>query len=307
MKIAPLKRSPKEELSITLGDKMSRTIVTTVIVLLWAVGIVAGEDRAVSSPVLPSLSATVQFQGPSGHNTLDAGEEGKLVLTVTNNAQGDASDVTGEISEADETPELTFAREVAFGTIAGGASMTKVIPVCAGVDIDTADVLFNIHVKAANGLEAPPLIAGFRVKAFEPPDLVVSAISIYDQDGNARMEPMETAELTVRIRNRGQGDAYGVTANIRPGANVFITGDGNTYFELGKIPAGRYHDLKFLFFTNNHIKNGAKIPIIITLDEERSRLNTSESLNLFMNTPLRKSEDMLVGNPGDRGKRGETF
>jgi hypothetical protein len=100
-----------------------------------------------------------------------------------------------------------------------------------------------------------------------------------------------------------------VTANLRPGTDVFITGDGNTYFELGKIPAGSYHDLKFLFFTNNHIKNGAKIPIIINLNEERSRLNTSESLNLLMNTPLRlrKTDEMLVATPGGQGKRGETF
>ncbi|HPY07220.1 MAG TPA: hypothetical protein PKU72_05755, partial [Smithellaceae bacterium] len=86
---------------------------------------------------------------------------------------------------------------------------------------------------------------------------------VNDQNGNSRVEPMEIVEMTVRVQNMGHGDARGVAADVQVGQNVFLAGDAQTHFDLGAIPSGKYRDFKFMFYTNNRIAGGEKIPIVV--------------------------------------------
>ena len=109
---------------------------------------------------------------------------------------------------------------------------------------------------------------------------------VNDQNGNSRVEPMEIVEMTVRVQNMGHGDARGVAADVQVGQNVFLAGDAQTHFNLGAIPTGKYRDFKFMFYTNNRIAGGEKIPIVVNLTEARPKFNAQKDPALAMNAEL---------------------
>ncbi len=86
---------------------------------------------------------------------------------------------------------------------------------------------------------------------------------INDQNGNSRVEPMETAEMTVRVQ---AWRCPPVSADVQVGKNVFLAGDAQTIFCL-LHPVGQYCDFKFMFYTNTALPGEKKIPITVSLNE----------------------------------------
>ncbi|MBI5750490.1 MAG: caspase family protein [Nitrospinae bacterium] len=245
-------------------------------------------------PAPPDISATVSFSEPSGNNILDADETGKLIITVQNNGRGDAFDVRADITVDRGISGLIFDRTVSLGTVPHGQSMTKEVELRASEDIPTSEVKFGINIKEANGFDANPMKVTFNTKAFEPPKLVVADIGIDDQNGNSRVEPMEMVEVTARVQNIGHGDARGVGIDIEIGENVFIAGDGISHFDIGSISAGKFKDIKFMFYTNKRIQNGERIPVSIRINEARPQFKTAKALDFTMNAPQKRTQEIIV-------------
>ncbi|MBI5408243.1 MAG: caspase family protein [Nitrospirae bacterium] len=245
-------------------------------------------------PAPPDITASVKFSEPSGNNILDAEETGILTITVKNSGKGDAFDVKAEISSDKNIRGLSFERTFSFGAIPAGKSNTAEVKLKSSENISTDNVSFTIHIKEANGFDADPLKIAFKTKSFEPPKLVIADIGIEDQNGNSKVEQMENVEMTVRIQNMGYGDARDVTVDIVHGNNVFIGGQGITHFEPGSIQAGKYKDIKFMFYTNKQIKNGERIPIEIKIKEARPQFALSKALDLAMNAPQKRTEEIIV-------------
>lgn len=250
--------------------------------------------RVKVSPVPPNLSAQAAFAEPSGNRMLDAEETGTLMLTISNSGKGDAFDVNAEIKASGKINGLSFVREVNIGTIPAGQTVKKEVALGAAEDIPTAGVSLTVDIREANGFDPDPMKLSFKTKAFEPPKLVVADISINDQNGNGRVEPMEMVELTVRVQNTGHGDARGVSADVEVGQNVFVASEAQTRFDLGAIPSGKFKDFKFMFYTNNRIAGGDKIPITLSLSEARPRFNAQKALALTMNAPQRRAQEVVV-------------
>ncbi len=253
-----------------------------------------GRMQVTVSPVPPNLTASVQFTEPSGNNILDAGETGKLVITLQNRGKGDAFDCRAELNVQPRINGLSFERSIPIGTVPVGATVKKETPLTATEDLPTSGVSLVVDIREANGFDPNPMKVSFRTKAFAPPELVVADMGVNDQNGNGRVEPMEIVELTVRVQNVGQGDAREVFADVKLGQNVFVAGDSLTHFELGGLPSGKFKDFTFMFYTNNRIGNSEKIPIAVTIGEARPRFKTEKALALVMNAPQKKIEEIVV-------------
>lgn len=269
------------------------------LLLPWAAMAGKGRVQIGVSPVPPDLSVQAAFAETSGNKILDAEETGTLVLTLRNTGSGDAFDVRAQVRAQEKAEGLSFEREVLIGTIPAGQTVKKEIALSAAEDVPTANVSLAIDVREANGFDPNPLKVSFKTKAFDPPRLVVADIGINDQNGNSRVEPMEMVEVTVRVQNTGHGDARGVAADVQVGQNVFLAGDARTHFVLGAIPSGNYRDFKFMFYTNNRIAGGEKIPITVSINEARPKFNLQKALALTMNAPGRRTQEFVV--QGDEG------
>lgn len=253
-----------------------------------------GSFKVAVMPAPPNLSATVSFSEPSGNNMLDAEETGGLVITVKNSGKGEAFDVSAEVAVDKRITGLSFEKDIPVGTVAPGETVKKEVVLRATEDISTADVKFSITLKEANGFDPDPVKIAFRTKAFEPPKLIVADVGMDDQNGNSRVEPMEMVELTARVQNAGHGDARTVSVDVETGENVFIAGDGLSHFDLGGLSAGKFKDVKFMFYTNKRILNGEKIPISIKVSEARPQFRAAKALDIVMNAPQKRTEEVLV-------------
>lgn len=249
-------------------------------------------------PLPPSLSATVEFSEPSGNKKLDADETGKLIITVKNSGKGDAFDIKADISPDKRMSGLSFDSPVTIGTIEPGKSVRKEISLIASEDIPTSNINLNVTLKEANGFDPDPLKIAFQTKAFEPPKLIVADIGM----DKPRVKPGETVEITVRVQNAGYGDARAVSVDIETGENVFMAGDSKTRFDLGGLPAGKFKDVKFEFYTNKRIRNGEKVPITVKINEARPQFKLAKALDIVMDAPQRQIETVIVKGDEDKPK-----
>lgn len=246
------------------------------------------------APLPPALAATVTFSEPSGNRMLDAGESGALTITVKNSGKGDAYDLKALLSVQKHPTGLSFSREVVIGTVPAGGQVVKQVALSTSEELGSEQINITVDLQEANGFDPPPIRLAFQTRGFAPPKLIVADLGINDQNGNGKIEPIEICEVTARVQNVGHGDARGVVAELIAGANVFIAGDGQTRFELGGIPSGQFRDLKFMFYTNNRIKNGERIPLELKLIEDRPRFNSVQRLALSMNVVQKSAQEFVV-------------
>jgi hypothetical protein len=284
---------------------MTKRLSLLVIIALTASPAFAGEgDLKVSVfPAPPALSATVEFSEPSGNKKLDAEETGKLIITVKNSGKGEAFDVKADImaegiAGANGRSPLQFDRTVTIGAIAPGESVRKEIELRAAEEIPTANINLNITLREANGFDPDPVKLAFQTKAFEPPKLIVSDIGM----DKPKVKPGETVEVTARIQNAGYGDARQVSIDVETGENVFMAGDSKTHFDLGGLPAGKFKDVKFEFYTNKRIGNGERVPVTVRINEARPQFKLAKALDIVMDAPQRKIEIVTVKGDEDRPK-----
>jgi len=275
---------------------INRLFALTVMLLVFASSAQAGAGslNVSVSPVPPNLSAGIKFSEPSGNSILDAGETGKIILTVMNSGKGDAFDVVAHIEESRKIPGLSFSRTAVIGTVAAGSQKTIDIPVIATQDVPGTDVSLTIKLEEANGFEPQPMRIAFRTKEFVPPKLIIADMGISDSSANSRIEPMEIVEVTARIQNVGHGAAKNVQVDVETGPNVFLAGDIISHFELGILNPGQYQDVKFMFYTNNRIANAQKIPISLKISEANPKYSINEPLNLAMNAPQKGIQDFVI-------------
>jgi hypothetical protein len=103
---------------------------------------------------------------------------------------------------------------------------------------------------------------------------------VSDQNGDGKVTKGESAEITARIQNRGQGKAKGVSVKVLedPTKNIFLAPYSEKEFRLGDIPAGESRDVTFTVLTNNRVADMANIEL--NLDEKRPRFSKTEFVNL---------------------------
>jgi len=254
----------------------------------------SGKMRVNIKPHPPALSVEVAFSEPSGNNLLDAEETGTLKITVQNRGRGDAFDVTALLTAEKTVDGLSFPKEVPLGTIPAGGSVTRTAEFQGRDDLATGQVRIRIEFREANRLEPDPVSVSFGTRVLEPPEIIVADIGISDANGNSKVEPGELVEVTARIQNVGRGDARGVTAEVEFGKNVFNGGDGPTRFDLGNLSSGAHKDINFSFYANKAIPNGERIPISLRLSEARPRFRVARALDMRMNAPQRKAQELVV-------------
>lgn len=277
----------------------TRIFIFSVVLVLFSTSAFAGKFKfdVKVSPPKPSIKASVKFTEPSGNDILDAGEVGKLAITVHNNGKGGAFDVKATINAKKGIKGLRN-KVVSFGDIPPGETAEKGLSLTAPLDLTDGKVLIVIEVSEARGFDARPLKVSFKTRSVKPPRLTVEGTSIDDQNGNSLVEPMENVEVTVRVRNAGSGHAMGATADLLLGKNVFISGEGKTHFKIGDLKPGESRDIVFMFYTNKRIKAGENIPISVKLNDQRPRFSATAPLGIEMNARRKTAEGLR---PAGRG------
>lgn len=268
-------------------------------VLVGPGGSFASTDKAPAldqaSPVLalipPDLSATVSFREPSGNQRLDAEETAQITITIMNRGKGSGNMVEASFELLD-APGVSFARNLYFGEIKAGQSLSKTLQLVAGMDTSDGQATLNIKFTEQNGFPPDDKVLLFDTLALQAPELYIADIGIDDFSGNNKIEPGEPVEVTVRVHNLGQGRARAVVAELNLGEGVFFTGDATSSFALGDMDPGEYQDVNFSILTN---KTTSRLDLRLDLKESRGRFSKADlPLNLAFNQVERTADQLVI-------------
>ncbi len=149
----------------------------------------------------------------SGSSNPSPGDDMDLSLTMKNVGSEDATNTVVSISSTDNYITLTDATEN-YGTITAGQSKS----ITNGYGFSVADSIPDGHmvslsISSTDGTDVWASSMAFELFA---PSLTAGSISIDDAAGNnnGRLDPGETASITVAVSNNGQSSAASVLANL---------------------------------------------------------------------------------------------
>ena len=257
------------------GVPVSSSLIIVLVILMFisiplAFGARSGLITLRMGAYPPTLTASVVFNEPSGNRLLDAVEKAVLRVTLKNTGKGDAFGVKVNLSSISrqKIKGLTVPESVSVGSISAGKTKVVEIPLVAGEELENGSAKIRLDFTEEVGFDADSVVLTFGTKELLPPNLQVVDVGVADTSQNGRIEPAEMVEITVRIQNRGQGEAKGVTAQVDLGENVFPMYGTTTNFTLGNMKSGQYQDIKFNIYTNKRIKHGP-IPVKVRLGEVR--------------------------------------
>jgi hypothetical protein len=236
-------------------------------------------QKAISRP--PALSASVSFSEPSGNQFLDALENGKFTLTLTNSGQGPGKGVLAKVTP-ERTENLNY-NNTYIEEIPPGKSVSVDIPLEAYIGIADGDHTFRFNFEEINGFPPDPVELQFSTRAYLKPEMYIVDVGIEDDNMNGKIESGEMITLTVRIGNKGKGTAKSAYAKFYAGDNVFITETHPKTVKMGELAFNGSLDIPLEFFVND--KTLDEIPLYVDMTEETSLANVSK-----LRVPIKKSE-----------------
>jgi hypothetical protein len=191
--------------------------------------------------VVPSAGAYVIYASHdvndasgNGDGLLDYGESALLTVALTNVGSDDASNVNVILSTTDEYVTITDGEED-FGNILAGATVE--MEDCFAIEVapDIPDghmILFTLESTGEETWNSTFADYG------HAPVLLYSNYSIDDAagNGNGKLDPGETATLTITLGNEGSSDAFEVDG-VLSSLSEFVTVE-EVLMNYGTIPAG---------------------------------------------------------------------
>lgn len=235
------------------------------------------------TPILPPvLSASVSFSESSGNDVLEAGEEGTLEIIIMNTGKASAYGV-GVVLEG-EFIGLSFPTKHSIGEIPPGESEKVSIPLKADMRINDGQALLTCTFSELNYFWPNPVRVAFNTRAFLPPMLTVSDVSLVEDSlADNEITPGEVVTVLVQIMNEGKGLAENVSASIRLGnSNMFLAGSKQSKFDLGQIESMESADFLFQIFAN---KRADSLAVYVNLTERYGKYGQN---NFRIDLPFKK-------------------
>lgn len=205
-------------------------------------------------PYLILTSVEINDSDANGNGKLDYGETVYLSIGLTNVGSGDALDVMVDITTENPFVEIEVPT-ASYGVIPAGDT----VYVTDGFQV-TADALIPDKHVVFFGLEATGTArevwnSNFNIMAHAPV-LKMANYQVQDPEGNnnGRLDPGETATITIAAYNSGSADAYSVTGELTTTSPyVTITVNNMAY---GDLPAGETDWQSFQITINEDTPSG---------------------------------------------------
>ena len=168
-----------------------------------------------------SITTTAQFNDSMAllaNGKLDAGEEGVLLVQISNKGPGEAYGLTVRASAS--LPQVAIAGQGTIGDLIPGESKDLALQIAGNLDLPSAIASLRIETSEKRGYGARPLLFELPTVQLMPSHLEIVDITLNDRtgrakgDGDGQPANGETIEAIVQVRNAGPGEAVGVAVTM---------------------------------------------------------------------------------------------
>ena len=246
----------------------------------------------------------LKFIEPSGNQSLDGLETGKITFDLINKGKGDAFGIEVNIIPMYSGENLEYNSKTTIEKINSKSSQTIEIVITADSKTQSMDRSFRIEVTEYFGFDTDPTDISFTTTAIPQPDLRIVQIVIDDDEegdsygnGNSLIEPGESIEITVVVQNFGDGSAEDVKAEVfilTEDINISYPDEGQIY-SLGDFSVEQTKEFKFYFFTNRRYST-IDLPISVNLADSKGEFDKTIDLGLQVTVVI--DESTLVWKDG---------
>ena len=259
------------------------------------------EERRLSSgggiKGVPKLLTSVQFSETSGNNLLDAGETGRLELTIRNEGTGAAYFV--KIKAAAASSGVSFEPEKAVQEINPGQSSTVSFSLKGGQNISDDSLHLNLSFQEESGFQPAPMAVTIGTRAYRPSKLEFREFTLKDSDNDNIISNSEMVVITCLVQNMGQGVANAAKAVFRTeDQNVKFINDNEINQQLGNLAPGESRTLNFTMVVNNQYAGSDELPVYVTLSDADGNATPKTSLGLKMKKVQQATSSVVI--PGNR-------
>jgi len=182
----------------------------------------------------PYLEITsVKLYDEDSDKLFEAGEKGKLVVKITNTGKGSAYNLRLKVSSP------FFNKTIRISKIEPNQEITKEIIFKIPIRVKTRKVYVNVELDAGKYSPEPVKVA-FTTKAPIPPKFKIAYKIDDDRVGesignsNGIIEPRETIELLITVKNTGKGGTKDVKVKLSSYDVDIIKGTA----KIGNLPPG---------------------------------------------------------------------
>lgn len=230
----------------------------------------------------PDLRMNVKFIDDNNNNILEAEENGRIQLELSNNG-GKADNVKVTIVPEDKSYGVRLPQSVVTTSLEKNGSRKIFFPMTADLSVPTGYTKFHITVSEPMGYDINATLelstfefqkAKLRMNGVEITDSGVDA-KPYNGNPDNKLQNMDVVRATVMIQNVGDGEArnisYKVTSkdpNIR-----FLTMSGYAQEvpgSVGDMLVGQVKEISFRLSPNAHyVHKGEFVPVYLTVTEEK--------------------------------------
>jgi len=242
---------------------------------------IAQVRRMIKRRMPPVLTLALRLRDSSGDATLEANETATLEITLVNEGDSDAENVIVRIS-SNQPGSVRFQERLQFGTVKHGDFQTRKVEVVALKKLLKGSLKLKVKATEIDHFDSQPKVVAIDTRGFLPPNLVVTELSVSDQNGNATIEQVEFVKVSYTIKNIGLGVARDVVSRLSYSKNVRLADDEDRLRRLNDINVGQSKTVSFQFYTNKKIKAGEPIPLALNVTESEGEFGVYQNLGLKM-------------------------
>ena len=239
----------------------------------------------------PFLIAEVTFTDPSDNNTLDAGEEWLIHVTLTNIGKMAAEKCEVHLVQEIVNLGLSIAPIPKIPRIGPGEKKEFNIKMRASQDVKSEKTPLKLSVTESLGFDLEPeLRLTIPTREFLPPNIEFVDYVIQDQNRNSKIEKREIVDVIFRLQNRGESTAFGCKAVITLGANVLPI-DLPAEYDLGDIRPGEFKDINASVVTNSRT---TEVTMTASITERTGKFNKEKFFTMPFDVVQKNPEEMAI-------------
>ncbi|MCG2727020.1 MAG: caspase family protein [Elusimicrobia bacterium] len=266
------------------------------------------EENVFIIPSKPPLLAIsdIKFLDENGDSVLSADEGAKIGFAITNrDGAGKAFGLKAQSYIKNlKNPDLDYPSTVAIGDL-DGETKTVEIPLKAGLDLHTGELVFNIKISEANDFAPDSFEIKIKTQKLDLPDLQIAKIEVDDKfypdkpgklsigNGNSIIEQGEAVEVVVMVVNKGAGPSRETKINVsadNSDLNFLSASD----FKVGSLKSGEWTEVKFTFSIKKSYSGSENLPLKLFVEDARWRFNKNLPLSLKLKKSYPKIEMVAI-------------
>ncbi len=226
----------------------------------------------------PNLYSDVRFQDNNNNNVLEAKEECRFTIAITNKGIGPAQEVTVTISDSCKDPAIIFLdNNKIIPIIYPGKTETVILRIYAGMDIRSADNKFTIKMVERDGFDCDPVSVYLTTLQFQEPKLVVAGLEINDAckecntiKEDRKFQAGEMVMVKITVQNQGQNISEGTSFSVNskdPKIKIHSADTGN----LGNLEIGESREIWIKMSANKQVDTKSNLPVFLTMKNKVRR------------------------------------